>query len=272
MPELPEVETVKNVLKEKLLGEKILKVVVKYKDMIVNVSALDFVDIIEGKVIKDVRRYGKWLIFDFEDYCLLSHLRMEGKYFVKNINCEINKHEHILFYFSEFLLSYHDVRKFGKMYLIKKELLFKEKPLSEIGVEPFSKKFNVDYLKNKFSNKKIPIKSAILDQSIIAGIGNIYANEILFASKINPFKSAKNLTLKELEELINNSKIILKKAILNKGTTIRTYTSSLGVIGNYQNFLLIHGKEGEKCPNCSGKIKKVFINQRGTYYCEKCQK
>ena len=197
---------------------------------------------------------------------------MEGKFNIKT-NEEINKHEHIILEFYDgSKLCYHDTRKFGKMHLIKKENIYKQKPLKELGLEPFSSKLNCQYLKEKYQNKKIPIKTALLDQKIVVGIGNIYANEILFLSKISPFKKASELNEKELNLIIENTKIILKKAIKDGGTTIRSYTSSHGVSGRFQQHLLVHMKENTKCLKCGTLIKKEKINGRSTYYCPKCQK
>ena len=139
-----------------------------------------------------------------------------------------------------------------------------------MGYEPWDSNLNSDYLKDKYKNKKLPIKTVLLDQSIIVGIGNIYADEVLYLSKINPYKKANTLTNEELNNIIKNTKVVLEKAIQLGGTTIKSYTSSEGVHGKFQNELLVHTKE--ECPNCHKKITKVKINGRGTYYCEDCQK
>ena len=213
------------------------------------------------------------MIFELDDYDLLSHLRMEGKYLYRNINDEINKHELIIFNIDDtFELRYKDTRKFGKMYLIKKEDLEKNSPLTKLGLEPWDKKLTTEYLKEKLKNKSLPIKTTLLDQTIITGIGNIYANEILFLSKINPHKKSKELSDKELESIIENTRKVLEKAIEEGGTTIRSYTSEEGVSGKFQNNLLVHKRENEKCPNCNTPISNDKIGGRSTYYCKKCQK
>ena len=156
------------------------------------------------------------------------------------------------------------------MYLYKKEEVLNNKPLNELGLEPWDNKLTKEYLKEKFSKKKLPIKTVLLDQSIIVGIGNIYADEILFLSKINPLDKCNEIKDRKLEEIINNTRIILDKAIKKGGTTIKSYTSSEGVHGNFQSELLVHTKD--ICPNCKEKIEKIRVNGRGTYYCKKCQK
>jgi len=271
MPELPEVETVKETLKKQVLNKKIKEVIVRYPNMIASPSLDEFISKIKNQTIIDIKRRGKWLLFELNDYFLLSHLRMEGKYFIKNKNDEITKHQHVIFRFDDDLeLRYNDTRKFGKMYLVEKDKVFKEKPLSDLGKEPWDEDIDINYLKDKLKNKSIPIKTSLLDQSIIVGIGNIYVDEVLFLSRINPFKKSNNLSDEELSSIINNTKQILEKAISFGGTTIKSYTSSEGVHGRFQQELLVHTKE--VCPKCNKKITKIKINGRGTYYCDNCQK
>lgn len=273
MPELPEVENVKNSLKKQILNKTIKKVEILYPNIIEYPTTNEFKKQIINQKINDIKRRGKWLMFELDNYYLLSHLRMEGKYLIRKTNDEIKKHEHIIFTFDDDTeLRYQDVRKFGKMHLIKKEEINTRKPISELGLEPWSKELTEEYLKSKYSTKKLPIKTVLLDQSIIVGIGNIYADEILFLSKINPLKKANELKNKELKNIIEFTKKILDQAIINGGTTIRTFTSSEGVHGRNQDNLLVHNREFEKCINCNTIIKKIKVNGRGTYYCEKCQK
>ncbi len=270
MPELPEVETVRKTLKNRILNKTINDVFIYY-DGIIATDKDYFIKNIRNKKIVDILRIGKWLLFDLEDFYLLSHLRMEGKYFLKNKDEIVNKHEHVIFSLDDISLRYHDTRKFGKMYLVKKDKLYTDTPLKDIGLEPFDNKFNVSYLKDKL-NKNKPIKSLLLEQNIIAGIGNIYANEILFLAKINPYTKGSMLTDKNLLDIVKYSKDVLEKAIEMGGTTIRSYTSSLGVTGRFQQSLNVHCKENEDCPLCKDKIIKVSIQGRGTYYCPNCQK
>ena len=182
----------------------------------------------------------------------------------------IYKHEHVIFKLNNgYYLKYHDVRKFGVMYLVKKDKLFIDTPLKNLGLEPFSNDLTISYLKDKYKSKKTAIKTVLLDQEIITGIGNIYADEILFESKINPLKKANLLNDLECHKIIKNSKEIFKNSIKHGGTTIRSYTSSLGVTGNYQNYLKVHTKKN--CPNCNMEITVVKVNGRSTYYCKNCQ-
>ncbi len=271
MPEIAEVETVRRTLKKKILNKKIQEVKVYYEKIVQTYLSKFKNDLVNQKFI-DIKRKGKWLIFETEKFYLLSHLRMEGKYYIKNKNEKLEKHEHIEFIFDDNIsLRYHDTRKFGKMILCKKSELNNLKEIKKQGFEPGDKKLTVDYLKVKL-NKNVPIKTLLLDQTIISGLGNIYANEVLFAAKINPLKHGNELKEKEIQNIIISSKKIIDEAIKMGGTTIKSYTSSLGVTGRFQQKLCVHKKEGNKCPNCHTKIEKIKIGGRSTYYCPKCQK
>lgn len=273
MPELPEVETVVRGLREKVVGRIIRKVNIYYENIIEYPDVCSFQEKIKNQKINEINRYGKWIIFVLDNYYLLSHLRMEGKYFLKPKGTTLEKHEHVSFVLdNDMELRYMDVRKFGKMQLIEKENINKIGPFLEMGLEPWDKKLNTLYLKEKFLGKKLPIKSCLLDQRIIVGIGNIYADEILFLSKINPLKEANSLSLEELERIIDNTKLVLEKAIEKGGTTIRSYTSLNGIHGLFQQELYVHSKEGQKCLICGSDILKIKVGGRGTYYCPKCQK
>lgn len=273
MPELPEVETVVRGLRSKVVGRIIRKVNIYYENIIEYPDICSFQEKIKNQKINEINRYGKWIIFVLDNYYLLSHLRMEGKYFLKSKGATLEKHEHVSFVLDNGMeLRYMDVRKFGKMQLIEKENINKIGPFLEMGLEPWDKKLNTLYLKEKFLRKKLPIKSCLLDQRIIVGIGNIYADEILFLSKINPLKEANSLSLEELERIIDNTKLVLEKAIEKGGTTIRSYTSLNGIHGLFQQELYVHSKEGQKCLICGSDILKIKVGGRGTYYCPKCQK
>ena len=186
---------------------------------------------------------------------------------------DINKHEHVIFELDDNTeLRYRDTRKFGKMYLIKKEDIDKIGPLVELGLEPWDDKLTSRYLLDKYKNKRLPIKTVLLDQSIIVGIGNIYADEILFLCKINPLKKCNLITEEEANNIIKYTRSVLEEAIKMGGTTIRTYSSVDGVHGLFQKELLVHGKDKDTCPECNTKIEKIRVGGRGTYYCPNCQK
>jgi formamidopyrimidine-DNA glycosylase len=158
------------------------------------------------------------------------------------------------------------------MHLIEKDKINIIGPFLEMGLEPWDKSLTIEYLKDKYSKKRLPIKTVLLDQSIIVGIGNIYADEILFLCKLNPQKRTCDLKEKDLENIIKYTKEVLEEAIKMGGTTIRTYSSSEGVHGRFQQNLKVHNKKGSNCPNCNTLIDKITVNGRGTFYCPKCQK
>lgn len=272
MPELPEVETVRNTLKKQLLGEKIINVEIYYDKMFYP-NKDDFRNLI-NQTFKDIKRYGKYLFFIFDDYIVISHLRMEGKFFIKT-NQPVNKHEHIVFTLnSNRTLRYHDTRKFGTMKLLKTsdyQLALQEPEIKKLGQEANDPNLTKEILYQKLSKQNVPIKTALLNQENICGLGNIYVDEVLFLSNIHPLTKAKNLTLEETEKIVNNAKIVLEKAIQAGGTTIRSYTSSLGVTGLFQLELFVHTKVGQKCQKCNSIIQKITVGGRGTYYCPSCQ-
>lgn len=265
MPELPEVRTVAKVLKKELLNKKITNIKIIYPK-IIEPDSLDF-KLLIGKTLKDISTIGKYLIFRFDDLFLISHLRMEGKYYIKTILDPIEKHEHIIFEFDNISVRYHDTRKFGRMIVVKN--INDYKSISKLGKEPFEIK--KEELKSKL-NSNLPIKELLLDQTIIAGLGNIYDNEVLFASRINPLKKGNEISLDECQRIIDNSVRILNKAIDNGGTTIKSYTSSLGVTGSYQNYLMVHKKDKMPCSICGTIINNIKVGGRSTYYCPKCQR
>ena len=272
MPEIAEVETVRNVLKKRILNKKIVDVKVLYTKMIEN-NIDDFKKILINNEFIDILRKGKWLIFELNNYYLLSHLRMEGKYFIKNSTEPTVKHEHVIITFNDGTeLRYHDTRKFGRMKLIEKAELKNTIEIQKQGIEPIDDNLTVNYLLNNFKGKKMPMKTCLLDQEIISGLGNIYADEVLFKAGIHPLRKPETITKAECESIIISSKEIILKAISEGGTTIKSYTSSLGVIGNYQNFLQVHKKEGMACPRCNNIIKRIKVGGRSTYFCEHCQK
>ena len=272
MPELPEVETVRRSLIDLVLGRTIKSVEVIYPKIIKNISTDDFINNLRNQKINDIARVGKYLLFILDDYILLSHLRMEGKYFYKNT--ELTKHDHIVFNLDDgYKLVYNDTRKFGIMMLFNTTSVNevkKQEPLVRLGEEPLTEGLSKEYLYSKLKNKKEPIKSALLDQSIISGLGNIYADEVCFLSRLNPKTIASTLTLDDCAHIVTSSNQVITKAISLGGTTIKSFMSSHEISGLFQNELNVHTKE--TCKECGEKIIKIRVGGRGTYYCPNCQK
>ena len=272
MPELPEVETVRKTLLKLVQGKEIRDIDVFYEKMIRH-DIDEFTSVLVGKTIDNISRYGKYLMFEIGEYIVVSHLRMEGKYYIKDLEEDRKKHEHVIFYFTDdTTMRYHDTRKFGTFDLILKKNLETFHPIQKLGPEPFGQKMNADYLHNTLKGKTVAIKTALLDQTIIAGLGNIYVNEVLFFTGLHPTTPCNQFTKKQSQLIIDSSVKVLNKAIELGGTTIRSYTSSLGVTGRFQNDLMVHDREAEECKVCHTLIVKEKVNGRGTYYCPKCQK
>ncbi|WP_342261366.1 DNA-formamidopyrimidine glycosylase [Spiroplasma endosymbiont of Notiophilus biguttatus] len=273
MPELPEVETVRKTLQPLLTNHKIIGVRILLNKIIKTPSIEQFTKQIIGQTINDVQRVGKLLIFILDDYVLLSHLRMEGKYYFQQNDQSINW-KHVLLILeldNKYELRYHDTRQFGTFHLQTKNEYQKIKPYINIGPEPFNNNVTTEYLKNKWKNKSQSIKATLLEQNVMSGLGNIYADEVLFYASIHPQSITKNLTLKQLQEIINKAKFVLNKSIKLGGSTISSYTSSLGVTGYYQQELQVHTRAKMPCFKCHTIIKKIKINLRGTYFCSHCQ-
>ena len=273
MPEKPEVITVVESLKPNLLGKKITGCNVYWDNIIAYPVSLEFCKKIIGQTINDITTRGKWIVMMLDSDSLLVHLRMEGKFMFRKKGEEISKHEHVeLLLDDDISFRFHDVRKFGKMHLVPKNEVYNVEPLNSIGYEYYDDALTKEYLYEAIHNKKLPIKTLLLDQSIICGIGNIYDDEILFMSKIHPLRKGSDISLEECDTIIKNTRIVLEKAIKLGGTTIKSFTSSEGVHGLFQNELLVHGKGGEECPECGEVLLKIRVGGRGTHYCEHCQK
>lgn len=275
MPELPEVETVRRTLERQILNKKITGVEIYYDKIIENVTKEEFQAKLLNQTIRKIDRYGKYLLFILDDYTIVSHLRMEGKFFLKTSRDLLEKHEHVIFMLDdEISFRYHDTRKFGKMALLsttKKEQIMKYKSLSHLGKEANDETFTPDELFKIINKRNMPIKTALLDQEVICGLGNIYVDEVCFMSNLNPKTPSSLLTIEDASNILESSKKVLAKAIQAGGTTIRSYTSSLGVTGLFQLELFVHSKEKEPCPTCQTPIMKIKVGGRGTYFCPKCQ-
>jgi len=268
MPELPEVQTVINTLEKQIKNKTIEDIKVFYPKIIDNAEPDYFVNSLKGESFREFKRRGKFLIFYLDNYILVTHLRMEGKFFVENLPL-ITKHTHLEFDLSggKYLL-YHDVRKFGRMYIYKIDEEIE--CIKKLGLEPFDERLDVSYLKEHFNNKTV--KENLLDQSIIAGIGNIYANEILYYASVHPEREFSSLTDEELTKIIEGSRTILKRAIELGGTTIHSFQSAKGIDGRFQLECKVQNKEGSICDRCGSTVKKIRVAGRGTYYCPGCQK
>ena len=286
MPELPEVEVVRKSLNQKIKNKEIKKVLVRNKNLRFKVPP-DFKNFLKNKKVTNVSRFSKYLILclDKKSFCLI-HLGMSGTIHLvnfkkKNIFTNTSfynspllpkKHNHIEIFFKDLKLIYNDPRRFGFFQILKNDDQLKKR-FKHLGPEPFHSEFSLKYLNDFFKGKEKNIKSFLIDQSFVSGIGNIYASEILFLSKIYPLKKAKLLDDNDCKKIISNSKKILLNAIKRGGSSIKNFRDSNGINGNFQKEFNVYQREGEKCKksSCTGMIKKVFISNRSTFFCDICQ-
>jgi len=270
MPEIVEVETIKNDLirSNKILGHKIVNSTILSKS-IVDKSAFKDFHKIKNKTIKRIDRIGKYLIFELDDLFMIVHLKMTGHIFLKDKNYELQKHDHLVINLDNGKeLVYNDTRKFGKFY-VKKDLSF----LDVLGVDVLSKEFKFQDFYEILKTKRKKIKTLLMDQRLVAGLGNIYVDEVLFHAKIHPLKQALSLTCLEAKKLYLSIIAVIKKALKYRGTSLgknkSNYSSIYEDFGFNQNHLLVHGKD--KCPKCRRKVVKLKINGRTSYFCRHCQ-
>jgi len=280
MPELPEVETIRLGLQKYLVGHKILGVDVKVDKIFQG----DSKNIIGTKVV-EIKRVGKGLIVELDnDYTMAIHLKLTGQviYSGRDLGKVLlsnktggnlpSKYTHVIFTLDEKAhLYYNDLRKFGWIKVIKKSDVQNLPFFKEMGPEPLK-----DLTFSKFAKiikgSNSPIKIVLMDQKKIGGIGNIYANEALFLAKIDPKTKTGNLSEKQLNKLYGSILEVLKRGIKYGGSSDINFVNALGEDGNYQNHFLVYARKGEKCINCTGKIEKIMLGGRGTYFCPECQK
>ena len=266
MPELPEVETVVRTLKSQIIGERIRSVQVFWPKTVYESET--FSTDLTDKRIMDITRRGKYLIFILDQGFMSVHLRMEGRFFLTPLDEEPKKHTHVVFTLSDRKLEFNDTRKFGRL---RYSLDDPTKEMS-LGYEPFDERLTPQHCRSLAKKRSVPLKTFLLDQSMIAGIGNIYADEICFLSRLSPLKKVNTLSLKQWQEVIGIMRMVLSEAILAGGATVRTYTASLGITGRFQSSLRVYGRGSQACLSCAGPLKRVKIGQRTSVYCPHCQK
>ena len=287
MPELPEVEIVKQSLKEKIKGKIIQKVLVKNRNLRFRIP-LGFEQNLAKKKIETIDRFSKYLILKFEDdsSCII-HLGMSGTIHLLNkynfgdpTNTSFynkpyipKKHNHVEIRFKKIKLIYNDPRRFGYFLFFKSKSDLK-KNFKHFGPEPFSSLFSKNYILKYLKNKKKNIKNFLLDQKFVSGIGNIYANEILYLCKINPMKKAKTLKTNDCKKLVYFSKLVLKDAIKRGGSTIKNFKNISGDQGQFQKDFKVYDRNNLKClrSRCNGTIIKKTISNRSSFFCNICQK
>ncbi len=270
MPELPEVETIRKGL-ENLVGKKVSRIFRSEKKLRI-ITSLDLQGLKCAKIL-NVRRRARYLLINFNNKTtLVIHLGMSGRVTLRS-KFDQEKHDHFALQFDDnSWLIFNDPRRFGFIDLIESKNISQHKMLAPLGPEPLSEDFNTDYLQEKLRGKKINIKTAMMDNKIVVGVGNIYINEALFDSGISPLRCSCDLGKGELKKLVESIKKILASAIELGGSSISDYVDSNGSLGNFQKGFKVYGRIKENCLLCRNLIRKIKLNGRSSFYCTNCQK
>ncbi len=278
MPELPEVETITNDLKHTVVGAEIVDFWSNSPAQVVpNINSVR--QAVLGKKIITAKRLAKLMLLKVGTSFLGIHLKMTGRLLFKKQKDPPDKYSHVIFTLKKphtkdlFELRFCDVRKFGYIRLFKNKKDLERMVKDKLGPEPFSEKFTASYLEQVLAKKNVAIKTVLMDQTIISGIGNIYANEVLFLAGIRPNRIAKSLKFKEIKSLKENIQKVLKKGIKYRGSSAKdkSYRDLYGNLGQYQNHFLVYEQKGKPCHKCQSVIEYQKLNGRGTFFCQKCQ-
>jgi formamidopyrimidine-DNA glycosylase len=281
MPELPEVETVRRGLAPAFEGARIDKVDLRRPDLRFPFPE-NFAARLTGRTVAALTRRAKYLLGDLDDgEVLVMHLGMSGSFQVEGgdaSRCYFDrskdaKHNHVAFYLSNgATITYNDPRRFGFMDLIPRASLAQHKLFSNIGIEPLGNELDGERLQGLFAGKAAPLKAALLDQSLISGLGNIYVCEAMFRSRLSPLRKAGSLNAAEAETLAANIRIILEEAIAAGGSTLNDFQHTDGALGYFQHHFQVYDREDAPCPNCGSPIKRMVQSGRSTFYCATCQR
>lgn len=274
MPEMPEVETICRSLRNYVEGKEIREIEIRLPRLIKWPSPEDFRGILLGRRIRVLERRAKYILFHTTDgWVLVVHLRMTGRLLYRGADIAPDFSSRVVFHFSDGdALEYLDSRTLGTIYLLRENELGRIHGLASLGPEPLSPDFTLGYLKDALSNRKGKIKSILLDQQIIGGLGNIYVDESLAAAGIHPERKANTLEPEEIGSLFDSINRTIEKGISGCGTTFRDYRDADGNRGSFQNELCVYGRKGFPCPACGTLIVKTEVAGRGTHFCPQCQK
>lgn len=271
MPELPEVETTLRGIKPHTLHQQVVNIIIRHPTLRWPIPT-DLKNEIVGKTVLKLERRAKYLLFTFETGTLILHLGMSGRLSVLKETLPAQKHDHVdICFANKTLLRFTDPRRFGAL-LFTKDDPADHPLLTGIGPEPFSSLFTGDYLWKRSRGKKMPIKSYIMDGKIVAGVGNIYAAEVLFQTRLRPQTPAGKVSKAQYDHIVSAIQTILKAAIKKGGTTLKDFMKPSGTPGYFSIALQVYGQEGKPCPRCRKKLKAAKIGQRNTVYCPGCQK
>src|SRR5438876_2999270 len=275
MPELPEVEHVVRALRRAVTGRRIVAAELKLPRLAAPVSPVAFSQKLRGALIQRIRRRGKYILIELDSARVLAvHLRMTGKFVSLSLEAALPKHAHIIFYLDdERRLVFCDQRQFGRLWIVANSDLKSMAPLSALAPEPLGKTFSLEYLRKTLSCSRRSIKQLLLDQTKVLGLGNIYAGEALFLARISPFIPASQLSKKRAQRLYEAIRTVLNEAI-GGGSTLRIDLNDDGsdYIGTSERFWRVYEREGEPCPRCGARIRRVVHGGRSTYFCPRCQR
>ena len=273
MPELPEVETIARQLKRNLQQRRITDINVFWAGAIDNPDPAVFTQIVQDTVICNIWRRGKYLIFDLDnEKKLVVHLRMSGRFSIHRPNEASDEHKHTrvrMVLDNGLVLNYIDQRKFGRFYLVNDANIITGK----LGPEPLSPQFTVDWLSHALSQRTGQIKTLLLNQRFLAGLGNIYTNEALWKAQIHPLRKANTLSQVEVRQLHHAVVVVLQQAVSHGGTSLddRQYAYPNGQLGAHQQHLYVYDRAGDQCERCGYQLARIVQSQRSTYYCPVCQ-
>jgi len=270
MPELPEVETIRNELLPHTVGHRISGVTLFWDKIVRFPSAKEFSSRLPGQRIAGLQRRGKYLIFNLDsNEKLVIHLKMSGSLLLKPASAEPEKYTNAIIHLDNQIgLHFRDPRKFGKMWLVADIDLV----TGRLGPEPLEADFTPEVLAQRLHNRTAPIKAILCDQGVVAGVGNMYADEALFAARIHPLRPGKDLSRDEIERLHSAIQKVLREAISNKGASVENYFRPGGELGTaHWQFKVAHMLGGKFCPVCGTPLQRIAVRHRGTYFCPKCQ-
>lgn len=275
MPELPEVETVRQTLRKHILGRQIVNIDIRLPRLIRQPEPVEVFKLnLTGLMIQEIERRGKYLLFQIPPFTLVSHLRMEGKYAIHQLDDPVDKHTHVIFSLDDQTeLRYRDVRTFGTFDLVPQGQFETIPGLASLGPEPLEDAFTLDVFREICKKKTTRnVKAFLLDQTNIAGLGNIYVDEALFYAQIHPEQEVAALNNKDITLLYEGIRKCLSDGVKAGGATVRSYRNSDGEMGYFQLQIQVYGRRDEPCNRCGSQIERLVVAGRGTHICPKCQK
>lgn len=272
MPELPEVETIRRTLNQHVLNLKIDEVILRWTGAVSGYDDLPFEKVVKGLRIHSIERRGKYLLMTLEDgWSLIAHMRMTGRLNYYSTSHEPEKHTHVVLKLSKGELHFTDTRKFGRLQLVRTGERLELPSLKRLGPEPLEEGFTHQELGRKLVHRKVALKIALLDQTVVAGLGNIYVDESLFQAGLSPVRMANSLTEDELTCLHHSIRSVLQAGVDAQGTSFRDYRDANGEKGAFQEALKVYGRAGEACTKCGQPLDKTRLGGRTTVFCKNCQ-